>query len=129
MKQRSAQAIVLYAMDLEQHLGRVPDRGGARRVPAATSAGSRPARYLERLAATPDWGEVMVAANLCFEPVVGTLMRRELGIRAAAANGDTVTPVLARVATPGVGVGARLDGRARRACCSPTRRTARPTGS
>jgi propane monooxygenase coupling protein len=34
-----------------------------------------------------------------FEPLVGTLLRRELGIRVAAANGDTVTPVLARVAT------------------------------
>ena len=42
---------------------------------------------------------MLVAANLCFEPVVGTLMRRELGIRTAAANGDTVTPVLARVAS------------------------------
>ena len=53
-------------------------------------------RYLERLAATHDWGEVIVAANLCLEPIVGTLIRRELGTRAAAANGDTVTPVLAR---------------------------------
>src|SRR5581483_11341732 len=44
-------------------------------------------------------GEVIVAANLCFEPVVVTLLRRELGTRAAAANGDTVTPVLARVET------------------------------
>ena len=42
---------------------------------------------------------MIVAANLCFEPVVGTLIRRELGIRAAAANGDTVTPVLARAAS------------------------------
>ena len=56
-------------------------------------------RYLERLAATADWGEVVFAANLCFEPTVGTLIRRELGTRAAAASGDTVTPVLARVAT------------------------------
>ena len=56
-------------------------------------------RYLERLAATLDWGEVLVAANLCFEPIVGTLIRRELGTRAAAAHGDTVTPVLARAET------------------------------
>ena len=39
----------------------------------------------------------VIAANVCFEPIVGTLLRRELGIRAAAASGDTVTPVLARV--------------------------------
>jgi propane monooxygenase coupling protein len=42
---------------------------------------------------------VLIAANLCFEPTVGTLLRRELGTRAAAASGDTVTPVLARAAT------------------------------
>ncbi len=56
-------------------------------------------RYLERLAATRDWGEVIVATNLCFEPTVGALLRRELGIRGAAGAGDTVTPVLARAAT------------------------------
>jgi hypothetical protein len=39
------------------------------------------------------------AANLCFEPTVATLIRREVGTRAAAASGDTVTPVLARVET------------------------------
>ena len=60
----------------------------------ATDAG-----YLERLASTADWGERIVAANVCFEPIVGTLIRRELGTRAAAANGDGVTPVLARAET------------------------------
>ncbi len=98
MKQRSAQAIVLYAMDLEEHHGPFP-------IEAAREAflGEEPwqptRRLLERLCATRDWGEVIVAANLCFEPVVATLIRRELGTRAAAANGDTVTPVLARVET------------------------------
>ncbi len=98
MKQRSAQALVLYAMDLEQHHGSFPI-AAAREAFLRDAAWQPTRRYLERLAATADWGEVIVAANLCFEPVVGTLLRRELGIRAAAANGDTVTPVLARVAT------------------------------
>jgi NAD(P)H-flavin reductase/ferredoxin len=97
MKQRSAQALVLYAMDLEQHHGAFPI-AAAREAFLSDPVWQPTRRYLERLAATPDWGEVIVAANLCFEPVVGTLLRRELGIRAAAANGDTVTPVLARVA-------------------------------
>jgi hypothetical protein len=98
MKQRSAQAIVLYAMDLEDHLGELPI--AAAKESFLTDEAWQPARrYLERLAATPDWGEVIVAANLCFEPVLGTLIRRELGTRAAAAGGDTVTTVLARVAT------------------------------
>jgi hypothetical protein len=98
MKQRSAQAIVLYAMDLEQHHGLFPIDAARERF-LRDEVWQPTRRYLERLAATPDWGEVIVAANLCFEPVVGTLLRRELGTRAAAANGDTVTPVLARVAT------------------------------
>ncbi|HTU97215.1 MAG TPA: MmoB/DmpM family protein [Solirubrobacteraceae bacterium] len=98
-KQRSAQAIVLYAMDLEPHLGCELPIAAARDAFLHDAAWQPTRRYLERLAATPDWGEVIVAANLCFEPVVGTLIRRELGTRAAAASGDTVTPVLARVAT------------------------------
>ena len=99
MKQRSAQAIVLYAMDLEEHLGKDFAIEAAREA-FLTEATWQPTRQLlERLAATRDWGEVVVAANLCFEPVVVTLIRRELGTRAAAANGDTVTPVLARVET------------------------------
>jgi hypothetical protein len=98
-KQRSAQAILLYAMDLEPHLGCELPITAAREAFLRDPAWQPARRYLERLAATPDWGEVIVAANLCFEPVVGTLIRRELGTRAAAASGDTVTPVLARVAT------------------------------
>ena len=99
MKQRSAQAIVLYAMDLEPHLGQDLPIGPARDGFLHDEAWQPTRRYLERLAATPDWAEVLFAANLCFEPTVATLIRRELGTRAAAANGDTVTPVLARVET------------------------------
>jgi ferredoxin-NADP reductase/ferredoxin len=96
MKQRAAQSIVLYAMDLEQVHGPFPIEPA--RTAFLEAPGWQPTRrYLERLAATADWGEVVVAANLCFEPVVGTLLRREVGIRLAAAHGDTVTPTLARV--------------------------------
>jgi hypothetical protein len=97
-KQRSAQAIVLYAMDLEPHLGCELPIAAAREAFLHDETWQPARAYLERLAATPDWGEVIVSANLCFEPVVGTLIRRELGTRAAAAGGDTVTPVLARSA-------------------------------
>jgi NAD(P)H-flavin reductase/ferredoxin len=98
MKQRSAQAIVLYAMDLESHLGELPIQD-ARTAFMGDEAWQPTRRYLERLAATADWAEVVFAANLCFEPTVATLIRRELGTRAAAASGDTVTPVLARAET------------------------------
>ncbi|WP_249010812.1 MmoB/DmpM family protein [Conexibacter sp. DBS9H8] len=98
MKQRSAQALVLYAMDLEPIHGPFPIE--AARESFLTEPAWQPTRrYLEALAATPDWCEVIVAANLCFEPLLGTLLRRELGFRAAAAHGDVVTPVLAGVAT------------------------------
>jgi hypothetical protein len=98
MKQRSAQAIVLYAMDLEEHHGPFPIQT-AREAFLRDDAWQPTRRLLERLAATTDWGETVIAANLVFEPIVATLLRRELGTRAAAANGDTVTPVLARVET------------------------------
>jgi hypothetical protein len=98
MKQRSAQALVLYAMDLEEHYGPFPIEAACQSF-VEDEPWQPTRRYLERLAATPDWGEVIFAANLCFEPLVGTLLRRELGTRAAAANGDSVTPVLARVET------------------------------
>ena len=97
MKQRSAQAIVLEAMDLEPFLGPIPI--DAARAAFLSEPEWQPARrYLERLAATPDWGEVIVAANLVFDPLVGTLLRREVGIRAAGACGDPLTPALARAA-------------------------------
>lgn len=99
MKQRSAQAIVLYAMDLERALGAELPIDAARDAFLTEEPWQEARRYLERLAASTDWGEVIVAANLLFEPIVGTLLRREMGVRAAAANGDVVTPVLARVAT------------------------------
>jgi ferredoxin-NADP reductase/ferredoxin len=98
MKQRSAQAIVIYAMDLEEQLGEF-SIAAAKESFLTDEAWQPTRRYVERLAATPDWGEVLVATNLCLEPILGTLIRRELGTRAAAASGDTVTPVLARVAT------------------------------
>ena len=88
MKQRSAQAIVLYAMDLEREFGLEFPIEAARDAFVGEPAWQPTRAYLERLAATPDWGEVVIAANLCFEPIVGTLIRRELGIRAAAASGD-----------------------------------------
>ena len=98
-KQRSAQAIVLYAMDLEPLLGAELPMENARAEFLHGEAWQPARRYLERLAATADWGEVLIAANLCFEPIVGTLVRRELGTRAASAHGDTITPVLARAET------------------------------
>jgi hypothetical protein len=97
MKQRQAQAIVLYALDLESHFGEFPVERAKERF--LTHAAWQPTRrYLERMQTITDWGEAIIATNVCFEPLVGTLIRRELGIRAAIANGDAVTPNVATVA-------------------------------
>ena len=97
IKQRFAQSIVLYALDLEPHFGPFPIEAARERW--LEHPAWQPARdYVERLRTVVDWGETIVAVNLCFEPLVGVLVQRELGIRAATANGDTVTPVLGRVA-------------------------------
>jgi ferredoxin-NADP reductase/ferredoxin len=98
-KQRSAQALVLYAMDLESHLGLGLPIEPARQAFLTHCAWQPTRSYLERLAATWDWMELIVAANLVFEPIIGTLLRRELGTRAAAANRDTVTPAIAAAAS------------------------------
>jgi propane monooxygenase small subunit len=94
-KQRLAQSIVLYAMDLEGHFGELPPAAAKQRWmehPAWQPA----RRFVEHLHSTTDWAEVIVAANLCYEPLAGTLIRRELGMRTATLNGDQVTPVVAR---------------------------------
>lgn len=95
-KQRLAQSIVLYAMDLEAHFGELPTATAKQRW-LEHPAWQPTRRFVERLHSITDWGEVIVAANLCYEPLVGTMIRRELGMRAATLNGDTVTPVVARL--------------------------------
>jgi propane monooxygenase small subunit len=96
MKQRQAQAYLLYAMDLESHFGDFSvDRARASFLGDAPWQPAR--RYVERLRATPDWGEVVVAVNVCFEPVVGILIRRELLMRSVRFNGDMLTQAINHV--------------------------------
>src|SRR5207237_543030 len=96
MKQRQAQAYLLYGMDLEEHFGEFPVE--AARQSFLEDEHWQPARrYVERLRATPDWGERVVATNVCFEPTVGILIRRELLMRSPRFNGDTVTPAVNHV--------------------------------
>jgi hypothetical protein len=95
MKQRQAQALVLYGMDLEPHLGEFAVEAAKERW--LTEPAWQPARaYVERLRTITDWGETVVAANLVFEPLVERLLRRELLVRCATANGDSVTPGVLR---------------------------------
>lgn len=96
MQFRQAQSIVLCVADMEQHLGAMPmdtarDRWRSDRQWLPTH------HYLEQAATCPDWGEAFVAVNLCFEPLLGQLMRRELTMRRGPGYGDHITPVIAEI--------------------------------
>nr|AMK59199.1 putative propane monooxygenase beta subunit [uncultured bacterium UPO45] len=92
-KDRHAQAIALYGMDLEEAL---PGWSDANAQPVwMTDPIYQPSReYVERLLACRDWGEITLASNLIFEPLVTTLFTREFLTRFAAHHGDAVTPVI-----------------------------------
>jgi hypothetical protein len=96
-KQRQAQAIVLYAMDMEADHGEF-SMDAARESWLADEPWQGVRAYVEKLNTLTDWGEVLVAANVCLDPVVGVLLRRELFERGGAANHDTVTPAVFNVA-------------------------------
>src|SRR5207253_411790 len=49
---------------------------------------------VERLTAVGDWGELLFATNIVFEPLVGVLFRSDLMMQIAARNGDYITPTL-----------------------------------
>ncbi|MEA2168548.1 MAG: alkene monooxygenase beta subunit [Solirubrobacteraceae bacterium] len=92
MYERQAQSVVLYAMDLSRQLGDIPIEDAR----AAWETGSAWASAREHLAAVgrcDDWGEIVVALNLCFEPLAGQYLRREFAKAALSAN-DTVTPIV-----------------------------------
>lgn len=92
-KQRQAQAIVLYAMDMENEHGPF-SMDDARRswLEDAEWQGAR--KMVEKLNTVVDWAEVIVAQNVLYESLIGVLLRRELMERGGAANRDTVTPVV-----------------------------------
>ncbi|MCW2952398.1 MAG: methane/phenol/toluene hydroxylase [Conexibacter sp.] len=94
-KLRHAEALALYGMELDTALGDFPAERGTRSF--MEHPAWQPARdFLERLDLVHDWVEVVVAANLVFEPLVGVLLRRELLMNAASEQGDVVSPVFGR---------------------------------
>ena len=93
MKQRQAQDLVVYAMDLEPDIGECSTE--AARTRWLEEPAWQPVRALvERVASVHDWMERVIATNLCIEPLVGNLLRREMLLVPASANGDPVTPVI-----------------------------------
>ena len=96
-KLRQAQALVLYGGELEQALPGFSTADGKRRF-LEDPEWQPTRRFLERLASITDWAETVVAANICFEPLIGSLLRREVLIRLAGSHGDAATPTLGQVA-------------------------------
>jgi hypothetical protein len=96
-KDRHAQAIALYGMDLEEALPGFSD-AEAQQVWMADPVWQPTREYVERLLACRDWGEIVIAVNLLFEPLVASLFTREFLARFAAHHGDAVTPVLLETA-------------------------------
>ena len=97
MKQRSAQAYVVYGMDLDDRFGDFPIERS--KTAFLDDPAWQPTRdYLERLRTVTDWAEVAFAINAVFDPLVGLLLRRELLQRCASAQGDQVTPAVVRPA-------------------------------
>ncbi|MBA2349019.1 MAG: hypothetical protein H0V81_12060, partial [Solirubrobacterales bacterium] len=94
MQLRQAQAIVLYSADMEERLGVMPIESARHRWHSAEEW--RPSHsFLRRTRQLEDWGEQLVAINLCFEPLVGQLLRGELAMRLGERHGDLVSPVIA----------------------------------
>ncbi len=92
-KDRHAQDVALYCMELESLLPGYSDETAMTRW-MESPAWQPTRRLVEQLLACRDWGEVHLAINLVVEPLVSTLLSRELVLRYAPHYGDSVTPVI-----------------------------------
>lgn len=92
-KDRHAQAISLYGMDLEEAIPGFSD-AEAQSVWMNDPMYQPSREYVERLLACRDWGEITVATNLLWEPLVAMLFTREFLGRFAPRHGDPVTWVI-----------------------------------
>jgi propane monooxygenase small subunit len=97
MKQRQAQAYLLYGMDLEEQFGDFPVER-AKQSWLNDEPWQPARRYVEKLRATPDWGERLFASNVCFETTFSLMIRRELLMRSVRFNGDIITHAVSHVA-------------------------------
>ncbi|MGH7961598.1 MAG: aromatic/alkene monooxygenase hydroxylase subunit beta [Candidatus Binatia bacterium] len=96
-KDRHAQAIALYGMDLEEAIPGFSD-AEAQQVWMNDPVYQPSREYIERLLACRDWGEIVVAVNLILESLVAPLFTREFLARFAPRHGDAVTPVILETA-------------------------------
>lgn len=92
-KLRHAHDISLYEIELEEARPNF-DTGSGKQAWLEEPALQGAREVVERLMYLKDWGEVIVATNLVFEPLLGRFIRTHLLGRHASVNGDGVTPIL-----------------------------------
>jgi len=92
-KIRYAQEVSLYGMELAQALPGFSD-AEAKRTWLSDPMWQGVRQVVEKLMVLRDWGEVIIATNLVFEPLLGELLRVEFFLRCAPRNGDGVTPTI-----------------------------------
>lgn len=92
-KIRYAQEISLYGMELTQALPGFSD-AQAKQTWLTDPLWQGVRENVEKLMVLRDWGEIIAATNLVFEPLLGELARVEFFLRFAPRNGDSVTPAI-----------------------------------
>lgn len=92
-KLRFAQDLALYNLDISEEEEGFD--GAAHRDVWMTAPEWQGVREtVERLTAVGDWCQLLFAANIVFEQLVGSLFRSELIMQVAARNGDYITPTI-----------------------------------
>lgn len=93
-KDRHAQDIALYCMELEEEILGFSD-ANCKALWMESPIWQPTREIVELLMASRDWGEINFVINMIYEPLLATLFTRELLSRFAGYHGDTVTPVIA----------------------------------
>ena len=107
-KDRHAQDIALYCMELESQLPSFSD-ATCKELWMESPIWQPTREVIELLMASRDWGEINFVINLIHEPLLAALFSRELVMRFAPRHGDPVTPTVAE--------GAETDRQYRQAAC------------
>jgi hypothetical protein len=97
-KLRHAQAVSLLSLDLETALPGFDGTAGKGHW-LADPTWQPVRRLVEEVMAIRDWGEIVVAANLVVEPLIGEPLRRLVFSLAAARGSDLLVPCIAATAT------------------------------
>jgi Methane/Phenol/Toluene Hydroxylase len=93
-KDRHAQDIALYCMELEEEISGFTD-ANCKALWMDSPIWQPTREIVELLMASRDWGEINFVINMIYEPLLATLFTGELISRFAGFHGDSVTPIIA----------------------------------